>query len=282
MSIINEKDYYTVNETEEKSLIKESSELQVQSLYQLLLKNPYLVNVVDNKNETMLSYSIKNNNISISNLILTSPIIDLDYQDKNGNTYLHLAVMFQQKEIMNLLIEKGISINRQNKKGNTALHIAYIVNNKQIIKVLIDNGIDKNILNQENKLAEDLMIKNKRTNSSLNNRIKVTKNKELNKKKDTNDTIGKNFNNKKKDNSVINNNTNINRNKNNKSITSSNSKLKMKVKAMSSKEIKKNNNKIQNINLYNDDIEETYNNNYINGNINPKKKNNINDDDTVK
>ena len=40
MSIINEKDYYIVNEKEEISLIKESSELQVQSLYQLLIKNP--------------------------------------------------------------------------------------------------------------------------------------------------------------------------------------------------------------------------------------------------
>ena len=66
------------------SLIKESSELNVQALYQILIKNPYLVNAIDSKKETILSYSLKNGNIEISNLILTSPILDLDYQDKDG------------------------------------------------------------------------------------------------------------------------------------------------------------------------------------------------------
>ena len=125
----NKKKYFSSDETEDgKSLIKESSELQLQSLYQILIKNPYLVNAIDDKKETILSYSLKNNNIEISNLILTSPIIDLDYQDKDGNTYLHLAVITQQEEIIKLLIEKGIYINKQNKDGNTALHLAYMIN----------------------------------------------------------------------------------------------------------------------------------------------------------
>ena len=80
--------------------------MQVKSLYQILIKNPYLVNAVDDKKETILSYSLKNNNKDISHLILTSPIIDLNYQDKEGNTYLHLAVLSRQKEIIKLLLEK--------------------------------------------------------------------------------------------------------------------------------------------------------------------------------
>ena len=68
----NQKNNFSSDEIEDdNSLIKESSELQVQSLYQILIKNPYLVNAVDNKKETILSYSLKNNNIEISNLILT-------------------------------------------------------------------------------------------------------------------------------------------------------------------------------------------------------------------
>ena len=180
---VNKKHYFSPDEIEEKSLIKESSELEVQSLYQILIKNPYLVNTIDDKKETILSYSIKNNNIEISNLILTSPIIDLDFQDKNGNTYLHLAVIAQQKEIIKILLEKGIDINKQNKEGNTALHLAYWINNKPIINILIENGIDTKIVNKENKLAENLIGKNRKLNSSLNNRIKVTKRLEVNKKK---------------------------------------------------------------------------------------------------
>ena len=107
------KNYFLPDENEEEnSLIKESSELEVQSLYQILIKNPYLLNAIDDKKEIILSYSLKNNNIEISNLILTSPIIDLDYQDKEGNTYLHLAVNSQQEEIIKILIEKGIFINK--------------------------------------------------------------------------------------------------------------------------------------------------------------------------
>ena len=289
MSFNNKKEYYTGDEAEEKSLIKESSELQVQSLYQLLIKNPYLVNTVDDKNETILSYSIKNNNISISNLILTSPIIDLEYQDKNGNSYLHLAVMSQQKDIIKLLIEKGIDINKQNKEGNTVLHLAYTVNNKQIINILIDNGIDKNIVNKENKTAEELMPKTKRFNSSSNNRITIAKKKELNKKTDNVGVVGKNINNnnnKKKGNSItannnVNNKINTNRTKSGKSITSSKSGTKMKVRIIPNKEIKKNNN-IQNIYSLNDSVEDTCNTNFINIDEYHKKDNNINNDEIDK
>ena len=162
---------------DDNSLIKESSELQVQSLYQILIKNPYLVNAVDDKKQTILSYSLINNNIEISNLILTSPIIDLDYQDKEGNTYLHLAVLSQQEEIIKSLIEKGININKQNKEGNTALHFAYMINDNSIINILLDNGIDKNILNKENKSAEKIKNRKLNYNTNINNRIKVTKKK---------------------------------------------------------------------------------------------------------
>ena len=285
----NKKEYFSADEIEEgNSLIKASSELEVKSLYQILIKNPYLVNTLDDKKETILSYSIKNKNIEVSNLILTSPIIDLDYQDKNGNTYLHLAVINQLKEIIKLLIEKGIYINKQNNEGNSALHLAYTINNKPIINILIDNGIDKNLLNKENKIAEEIIIKNKKLNSSLNNRIKVAKNKELNKKKDNKNVLEKNernernlnVNTKKKNSTGSNtnrnnkkeNNINNNNGNNNKSITSSMSGIKMKVKTMPSKEAKKNN-RIQNTNA-NDDNEEIYNNNILSIDDEYKRKNN--------
>ena len=167
------RNYFPKDELEEgNSLIKESSELNVQALYQILIKNPYLVNAIDNKKETILSYSLKNGKIEVSNLILTSPILDLDYQDKDGNTYLHLAVNAQQEEIIKSLIEKGIFINKQNKEGNTGLHLAYIINDNSIINLLLENGIDKNIVNKDNKLAEEMKIKTKKYNQSLNNEIR--------------------------------------------------------------------------------------------------------------
>ena len=160
---------------EKNSLIKISSLLKVQSLYQILKKNPYIVNTIDDKKETILSYSIKNGNTEVSSLILASPIIDLDYQDKDGNSYLHLAVMNRQEDIIKLLIKKGIFINKQNKNGNSGLHLAYINNDNSIIKILLESGIDKNILNKENKLAKEMKIKSTKFNSNSSNKIRTTK-----------------------------------------------------------------------------------------------------------
>ena len=264
-----QKNCFSLEEIEDdNSLIKESSELQVQSLYQILIKNPYLVNSVDDKKQTILSYSLKNNNIEISNLILTSPIIDLDYQDKEGNTYLHLAVLSQQEEIIQLLIEKGININKQNKEGNTALHLAYMINDSSIINILLENGIDKNILNKESKSAEKM--KNKKLKCNINNnRIKVSRKKELNKKKENKLFLGKNINVNSGNKNSMAANTNRNRKENyinknssgnnNKSITSTKSGNKRKIKTNQNQDIKKNT-KINSIN-YNNDIVKTYNDN---------------------
>lgn len=140
-----------------KSLLVTTSKLPVKSLFQILLKNPTLVNTIDNNRETILTYAIKQEKIDICQLILTSNIIDLSYQDKNGNSYLHLAVMGQLEGVVKSLIEKGIYINIQNNDGNTPLHIAYLKNNIPIINILINNGIDIKIRNNDNKLAEELI-----------------------------------------------------------------------------------------------------------------------------
>ena len=283
----NKKKYFSSDETEDgKSLIKESSELELQSLYQLLIKNPYLVNAIDDKKETILSYSLKNNNIEISNLILTSPIIDLDYQDKDGNTYLHLAVITQQEEIIKLLIEKGIYINKQNKDGNTALHLAYMINDNSIINILIENGIDKYILNKEKKTAEKMKIINKNINYNINinNRIKVSKNKELNKKKENKNLLDRNINTRKKYITTANTNRNkkenyINKNgngNNSKSITSSKSGIKMKNVNQETKKNNKINNTNYGNNNENNDVTQTYND-IINIEEGYKNNNNFNE-----
>ena len=257
------RNYFPKDEIEEgNSLIKESSELNVQALYQILIKNPYLVNTIDNKKETIMSYSLKNGNIEVSNLILTSPILDLDYQDKDGNTYLHLAVISQQEDIIKSLIEKGIFINKQNKEGNTGLHLAYKINDNSIINLLLESGIDKNIANKDNKLAEEMKLKTKKYNSSINNEIRGSRltnnNKDGNKKKDNKNYIEKNI--RKKNNTSNNTNVNtikkcnnINKNYNNSKST----KLGNETKAKTPYRGIKKNDKITNLNF--DDNEEAFN-----------------------
>ena len=134
-----------------------NSDFTLEELYNILTKNPYLINTEDEDNETFLSYAIKRNNIDIINLLLTSPILNITYQNElTGNTYLHLAVLQQNIKLIKELLNKDINIDTQNKEGNTALHLAYYINNIQIIKLLIENDIDFGIKNNKGLIAEEI------------------------------------------------------------------------------------------------------------------------------
>jgi hypothetical protein len=154
------------------SLLIISSDIPVQSLYNLLIQNPTYINKVDSKNETFLSYAIKRNKKDIIDLLLTSPIIDINFQNSNKNSYLHLAVINQNLDLINELINKGIDMNLQNEDGNTALHLAYKIDNKNIIETLINNNINTNIKNNNGELAINIKpekIYTLNSNSSSNN-----------------------------------------------------------------------------------------------------------------
>ena len=154
------------------SLLIISSDIPVQSLYNLLIQNPTYINKVDSKNETFLSYAIKRNKKDTIDLLLTSPIIDINFQNSKKNSYLHLAVLNQNLELINELINKGIDMNLQNEDGDTALHLAYKIDNKDIIEILINNNINTSIKNNNGDLAINIKPEKSnilKSNNSSNN-----------------------------------------------------------------------------------------------------------------
>ena len=151
------------------------SQLSVQQLRQALLTNPSLINTIDNNGETLLSYALKKNNYKTFDLLLNSPFLYLNFQDRDGNSYLHLSVKNQNEKIIKNLIEKGINLNLQNKLGNTALHIAYEIGNNNIIKFLIEHGINRIIKNKENKKAEEIKSLTMNKNQSVHNYNSICK-----------------------------------------------------------------------------------------------------------
>ena len=144
------------NSTKRKNFITLSTNLSIKSLYELIIKIPNIVNVIDEKGETFLSYAIKRKNYPVINLILASPILNLHFQDVRGNTYLHLAILYQNISLIETLLIKGINPNVQNKDGDTALHLAYLINNNDIINLLINNDVDFNLKNNQGYIAEEL------------------------------------------------------------------------------------------------------------------------------
>ena len=146
----------TSRNNQTKSSLMMNIDLPVNSLSQIISKNPNIVNSIDNQGETLLSYAIKQKKNDICQLILRSKILDLNYRDKNGNTYLHLAVLYKSEKMVKALIQKGINISMQNKSGNTCLHLAFLNNFYSIIPFLKNNKADITIINKNNKIPEEL------------------------------------------------------------------------------------------------------------------------------
>ena len=167
-----------------------STNFQVETLYHIIIKNPHLVNTKDQKGETFLSYAIKRRNIENAELILTSPLLDYKYQDKNGNSYLHLAVINRLENIAKILIEKGIDINLQNNEGNTALHFAYNTGDMNLIRLIIESKADFTIKNNNGLIGEEIKegtfpeildVSNNNLNKNIINDISISDNKDNNK-----------------------------------------------------------------------------------------------------
>lgn len=74
---------------------------------------------------------------------------------------LTLAIRFQAFEIVKLLLEqKEIDVNAQDKYGNSPLHTAVEVNNPEIAEMLIDHQADLDLTNKQDKMPEDLIQSN--------------------------------------------------------------------------------------------------------------------------
>ncbi|CAC5373890.1 unnamed protein product [Mytilus coruscus] len=70
------------------------------------------------------------------------------FSTKDGSTALHHAASKGNTEMFNLLIDNDIDINLQDKAGNTVLHVA-ANQDPQMVKYLINNNCDPNIPNAE-------------------------------------------------------------------------------------------------------------------------------------
>ncbi len=156
------------NKSEPDIFIK--SQLPINQLNHILINNSYIINSIDKKGETLLSYAINNNNYKLCDLLLNNPKLNLDYKDNNGNSYLHLAVKNQNEKIINNLIEKDINLNNKNNFGKTPLQIAYEYGNKSIIKILNNYAMNILMRNNEHKLSTKFKTR-KTTNDNKKSNI---------------------------------------------------------------------------------------------------------------
>jgi len=63
-------------------------------------------------------------------------------ENKNGDSALHLASLFGQRKVVQLLLRERADVNAKNKKGETALHNASKGGHAQVVCALLTGGAD--------------------------------------------------------------------------------------------------------------------------------------------
>jgi ankyrin repeat protein len=84
----------------------------------------------------------------------------IDIVDTDNQIPLHRSIFLSDLNVFDLLIKNSSDLkkelNHQDKDGNTVLHLAIIIKNYMIIKNLLKNGADPYILNNANIIPIDL------------------------------------------------------------------------------------------------------------------------------
>ncbi|XP_059174819.1 putative ankyrin repeat protein RF_0381 [Physella acuta] len=87
---------------------------------------------------------------------------NLNTTDENGDTYLMLALLIPELfSTACLLLQKGANVNLQNDDGMTALHLAVLQNSKQNIHILLQYNANVNIKCNKGQTALHLAVKMK-------------------------------------------------------------------------------------------------------------------------
>ncbi len=74
---------------------------------------------------------------------------DVNAEDNDGNTPLHLAAYHNRFDVVALLINKGADVNAKSDKGNTPLHLAAYSDADDVATLLINKGADVTAKNSD-------------------------------------------------------------------------------------------------------------------------------------
>ena len=131
------------------TLLMESSTPNYPKLVEFLVKNGANINTTSNdfilswyyekfvqNTFNAMSFNVGYNSNMANVRALVENGIDLDWQDKAGQTALINAAIWNHKDIVKYLIEKGADIKIKDKNGRTALDHAKMRDNKETIEIL--------------------------------------------------------------------------------------------------------------------------------------------------
>ncbi|KAJ6021137.1 hypothetical protein N7540_006641 [Penicillium herquei] len=114
---------------------------QLQRGWQLLLLERRNERRLVRDRQSPLNWAVATRDIKLVKLLLTSPLIDINFQDRRRRTALMFAVMVKSQEIVKLLIsQESVNLNAQDDKGRTAIFYAAQSGDEDIIRLLLETS----------------------------------------------------------------------------------------------------------------------------------------------
>ena len=108
---------------------------------------------VGNKMQHKPNLDLLCNGKSAIHLAIAKKYKDIPFDDQ------YQPLKYSNFQLVKKLVECGANVNIQDSNGNTPLHLAYLRRNQEMIKFLEDNGADKNCENHNGEFPSDMSDK---------------------------------------------------------------------------------------------------------------------------
>jgi ankyrin repeat protein len=126
-----------------------------------------ILSYINNYYPYYLHFYFNTHNVEYINKILEGVDINKKYINDDLTALIIASTNINNKDIVELLINKGCDLNIQNNEGNTALMMAISYEkNKDIVELLINKGCDLNIQNKSGKTALIMAIEKSKDNEN--------------------------------------------------------------------------------------------------------------------
>jgi len=102
------------------------------------LKEIYEKSLITQKNIDKFWKAIEDGDLELIKTLIEN--IDIDIQNGEGDTPLHLGVKKKNLELVNFFIKEGVDLNTQNVVGHTPLHISAGLGTFELTKALVEAG----------------------------------------------------------------------------------------------------------------------------------------------
>ncbi len=108
------------------------------SIVKILLENGADANIKNENGLTPIFLAISQGKVKAAKLLLEAKNATTNPTDSNGLTPLHKSATVGNKEMVQLLLDKGAELHAKDPNGNTALHLAAYFGKEDAVKILLE------------------------------------------------------------------------------------------------------------------------------------------------